>query len=82
MVQPGTIVEFDMIKKFTHIEPLDRGGTGDAHLFKDETTDILFAFKKYSPKDVSFIDEYYRRFVDEIKTLFNVHHSNIVRVYN
>ena len=41
-----------------------------------------FAFKKYAPKDLDYIDENYKRFVDEIKILFTISHPNIVRVYN
>jgi eukaryotic-like serine/threonine-protein kinase len=82
MIEPGTVVEFNRIKQFTHIKPLGQGGTGDTHLFKDETTDMLFAFKKYVPKDSNYIDELYERFVDEIKILFTISHPNIVRVYN
>lgn len=43
---------------------------------------MLFAFKKYVPKDFNYIDELYKRFVDEIKILFTISHPNIVRVYN
>ncbi|MGM0789880.1 MAG: protein kinase family protein [Bacillota bacterium] len=82
MLKPGTVVEFDRIKQFIHVKSLGQGGTGDTHLFKDETTDMLFAFKKYSPEDTTYIDEYYERFVEEIKILFNISHPNIVRVYN
>lgn len=82
MLKAGDIVEFDRIKQFRYIESLGEGGTGDTHLFKDETTDMLFAFKKYAPKDLDFIDEYYSRFVEEIKILFRISHPNIVRVYN
>lgn len=82
MIKPGTIVQFNKIKYFTHIDILGQGGTGETHLLKDETTDMLFAFKKYSPKDSQRIDEYYNRFVDEIKILFTISHPNIVRVYN
>lgn len=78
----GDIIAFDAKKSFTYIKPLGDGGTGDTHLFKDETTDMLFAIKKYVPKDTRFIDEYYKRFVDEIKILFNISHLNIVRIYN
>ena len=78
----GDIITFDAKKNFTYIKPLGEGGTGDTHLFRDETTDMLFAFKKYVPKDVRFIDEHYKRFVDEIKILFNISHPNIVRIYN
>lgn len=43
---------------------------------------MLFAIKKYVPKDKRYIDEHYERFVDEIKILFNISHPNIVRIYN
>lgn len=82
MLQPGTPVKFDRAKQFIHVKSLGEGGTGDTHLFRDETTDMLFAFKKYSPKDITYLDEYYERFVDEIKILFKISHPNIVRIYN
>ena len=81
-LQSGALIEFDRKKHFKYIKPLGSGGTGDTHLFEDETTDMLFAFKKYAPKDSNHIDEYYSRFVDEIKILFQISHPNIVRVYN
>ena len=76
------MVPFNVIKNFECIKSLGSGGTGHVYLFKDKTTDMLFAFKKYVSTDKDYIDEYYRRFVDEIKILFNLSHPNIVRVYN
>lgn len=78
----GDVITFDAKKNFTYTKPLGNGGTGDTHLFKDETTEMLFAIKKYVPKDTRFIDDHYKRFVDEIKILFNISHPNIVRIYN
>lgn len=78
----GDEIVFDVKKNFTYIKRLGSGGTGDTHLFKDETTEIYFAIKKYVPKDEKYIDEHYKRFVDEIKILFNISHPNIVRIYN
>ena len=78
----GEIITFDTKKNFTYVKPLGDGGTGDTYLFKDETTNMLFAIKKYVPKDPRYIDEHYSRFVDEIKILFNISHPNIVRIYN
>lgn len=78
----GEIITFDIKKNFTFVKPLGDGGTGDTYLFKDETTDMLFAIKKYVPKDVRYVDDHYARFVDEIKILFNISHPNIVRIYN
>ncbi len=82
MLKKGQIIEFDRKKEFKYVRPLGKGGTGDTHLFEDETTNILFAFKKYDPADLDRIEEYYNRFVDEIKILFKIAHPNIVRIYN
>ena len=76
----GDVITFNSKKAFTYIKPLGSGGTGDTHLFLDETTRIQFAIKKYVPKDSQFTDEDYRRFVDEIIILFNISHPNIVRI--
>lgn len=78
----GDIITFNTKKNLTYIKPLGAGGTGDTHLFLDETTGIQFAIKKYVPKDYRHVDEYYNRFVDEIVILFNISHPNIVRIYN
>lgn len=78
----GTEIKFDASKNFTYVKPLGSGGTGDTHLFKDETTDMQFAIKKYVPKDKNYIEDQYVRFVDEIKILFNISHQNIVRIFN
>lgn len=82
MLKSGEIIDFNKKKQFKYISPLGSGGTGDTHLFEDETTNILFAIKKYVPKDPKYTDEFYQRFVDEIKILFNLSHPNIVRIYN
>lgn len=82
MLKPGDIIEFDRKTQFKFIRSLGEGGTGDTLLFEDETTNMLFAFKKYSPKNPDYIDEYYSRFVDEIKILFKTSHPNIVRIYH
>lgn len=57
-------------------------GTGDTHLFEDETTKNSFRNKKICPKNGNDIDENYNRFVDEVKILFDISHKNIVRIYN
>ena len=51
-------------------------------MFCDQTTDTLFAIKKYAPKGSNDTEDGYQRFVQEVKILFNLSHPNIVRVYN
>ena len=67
----GDIITFNTKKNLTYIKPLGAGGTGDTHLFLDETTGIQFAIKKYVPKDYRHVDEYYNRFVDETVVLLS-----------
>lgn len=81
-IPTGQKIEFAGTKELKFIKSLGQGGTGDTHLFEDETTDMLFAIKKYAPKDLNYLDEFYSRFVDEIKILFKISHPNIVRIYN
>lgn len=81
-MEKGDIRRFNTEKDFKYIKELGQGGTGDTKLFLDPITNMQFAIKKYSPKNVEYIDEYYERFIDEIKILFNISHPNIVRIYN
>ena len=76
------IVTFDSSKQFKFIKNLGSGGTGDTNLFLDESVDMYFAIKKYSPRKENDIEECYKRFIDEIKILFTIFHKNIVRIYN
>lgn len=43
----GDLIVFDSKKNFKYIKSLGAGGTGDTHLFLDETTGIPFAIKKW-----------------------------------
>lgn len=78
----GQIMEFQQSKPFRYISRLGGGGTGETHLFEDPTTGIKFAIKKYVPANGNDRNECYKRFVDEIKILFNLSHPNVVRIYN
>lgn len=81
-METGEIVEFNRSKQFKYIRKLGEGGTGNTHLFLDDTTNMQFAIKKYCPQQEEYRNEFYDRFVDEIKILFNLSHPNIVRIYN
>ncbi len=83
-IEEGKILKFEAMKSIKYIKELGSGGTGNTHLFKDETTDMLFAIKKYepAPQNIDFKEELYNRFVDEIKILFKISHPNIVRIYD
>lgn len=83
-LEAGKVLNFKASKNFKYMEDLGSGGTGNTRLFKDEETDMLFAIKKYdpSPENETYRVEFYNRFVDEIKILFQISHPNIVRIYD
>lgn len=74
-------VVFDARKNMKFIRNLGDGGTGEAKLFYDQSVDMYFAIKKYNPKPGNNRDDCYKKFVDEIKILFQIFHENIVRIY-
>lgn len=76
------IITFDISKNMKCIKKLGQGGTGSTYLFLDESVDMYFAIKKYTPINESDREAYFTRFIDEIKILFKISHENIVRVYN
>lgn len=83
-IEEGKVLKFEAMKSLKYIKELGSGGTGNTHLFKDETTDMFFAIKKYepAPQNIEYKEELYKRFVDEIKILFKISHPNIVRIYD
>ena len=66
-LEKGNIINFDMKKKFKYIDALGQGGTGKALLFKDETTDMLFAIKKYETEDKEHEEESTRYYGEILK---------------
>lgn len=79
---PGEILKFIQTKEFTFQRYIGQGGTGTTVLVKDEVTDFQFVCKKYTPQDENRKEEYFQRFIDEIKIMFPIFHKNIVRIYN
>ena len=49
---------------------------------RDLTINELFVCKKYDREQKEYEDEFYNRFVDEIKIMYSVYHNNIVRIYD
>jgi len=78
----GEILKFIKTKEYTFQRYLGQGGTGTAILVKDEVTEFNFVCKKYTPYDEEKKEEYFKRFIDEIKIMIPVFHENIVRIYN
>lgn len=76
------VIKFLRQKDFAYIRDLGRGATGKALLLRDDMLGMYFACKKYSPIKGLEPDEYYQRFLNEIKIMMRVTNRNVVRVYN
>lgn len=76
------IIEFDQPKKYIFKKYIGQGGTGKTILVKDTITNFDFVFKKYSPQNENKREDYFERFVEEIKIMYPLFHDNIVRIYN
>ena len=78
-IEKGNIVNFDMKKKFKYVDSLGKGGTGKALLFKDETTDMLFAIKKYETEGESALSDRrgYHKSDEEVDELERLRRENL-----
>ena len=81
-MKEGQVITFDKPKKYEFIRPLSSGGTGKTILMRDTTINEQFVCKKYDPEQKEYEEEFYKRFVDEIKIMYSVYDKNIVRVYD
>lgn len=81
-MKSGDIIEFNKPKKYEFIKELMPGGTGKTILMRDPILDLKFVCKKYNPIQTEYWDEFYKRFIDEIKLMYSVYHNNIVRIFD
>lgn len=81
-MKEGQIIMFDKPKKYEFIRPLHAGGTGKTILMRDTTINEQFVCKKYDPEQKEYEEEFYTRFVDEIKIMYSVYDKNVVRIYD
>jgi len=76
------IIEFIRKKDYELIEELGQGACGKTVLLNDTTINQKLVCKKYCPLNKKFREDFFKRFIDEIKILYLLYHPNIVRVYN
>ncbi len=78
----GDIVAFLRKRDYTIVRELGQGACGKTVLLHDPQIDQHFVCKKYVPYLESERHDLFQNFVREIKLLHQVHHENIVRVFN
>lgn len=78
----GSFIPFLRRRDYVFERPLGQGACGETVLLRDDLIDSLFVCKKYSPIVESLRQELFKNFLREIKLLHQVHHQNVVRVFN
>lgn len=81
-MKAGQIINFSKPKQYEFVQPLGAGGTGKTILMQDTTINQLFVCKKYDPEQKEYEDDFYIRFVDEIKIMYSLYDPNIVRIFD
>lgn len=78
----GSPIPFLRRRDYVFMRPLGQGACGETVLLRDDLIDSLFVCKKYAPLAESLRQELFKNFLREIKLLHEVHHQNVVRVFN
>lgn len=81
-MESGEEIRFCKPKSYEFIKALKPGGTGKTILMQDTTINEKFVCKKYDPEQKEYEEEFYTRFVDEIKIMYSVYNNNIVRIFD
>ncbi|QDU14547.1 Serine/threonine-protein kinase PrkC [Gimesia maris] len=76
------LVTFLRKRDYILVSELGRGACGQTVLLHDDLINEYFICKKYCPQTESRRKEYFDNFVREIKLLHQLHHPNVVRVFN
>lgn len=82
MNTPGSVVHFLRRRDYVFLRILGQGACGQTVLLRDEMIGSDFVCKKYVPFSECHRQELFKNFLREIKLLHEVHHSNVVRVFN
>lgn len=78
----GSLIPFLRRRDYVLVRSLGQGACGETVLLRDDLIDSLFVCKKYSPIVETLRQELFKNFLREIKILHEVHHQNVVRVFN
>ncbi|MBV9397187.1 MAG: hypothetical protein JO062_04370 [Bryobacterales bacterium] len=81
-IQVNDVVKFIRRRDYRLVRELGQGACGQTVLLYDEQIGEYFVCKKYKPYSESQHEALFSNFVREIKLLHQVHHNNVVRVFN
>lgn len=81
-MKEGQLIRFKKPKEYEFIRQLTPGGTGKTVLMRDMTINELFVCKKFDPTQKEYEEEFFLRFVDEIKIMYSVFNNHVVRIFD
>lgn len=76
------LIQFIRQKDYILKEILGQGGCGQTVLLYDDSIDEYFVCKKYMPCDDEMRQTLFSNFSREVKLLYQIHHDNVVRIFN
>jgi serine/threonine-protein kinase len=82
VLTPGSVIPFLRRRDYVLLKRLGSGACGETVLLRDDVIESDFVCKKYSPIIESLRQDLFKNFLREIKLLHEVHHQNVVRVFN
>ena len=81
-MQENDVISFLRRRDYRFMRELGQGACGKTVLLYDDQIEEYFVCKKYLPYSESQREALFSSFVREIKLLHQVHHPNVVRVFN
>jgi serine/threonine protein kinase len=81
-LQENEIISFLRKRDYRFVRELGQGACGKTVLLYDDQIEEYFVCKKYLPYSESQRETLFSNFVREIKLLHQIHHPNVVRVFN
>ncbi len=82
MASTDDIIRFLRVRDYKLVRELGQGACGKTVLLHDDLIDEDFVCKKYVPYAEKQREALFQNFLREIKLLHQVHHPNVVRVFN
>lgn len=76
------IIHFIRNRDYKLVKELGSGACGQTVLLYDDQIEELFVCKKYQPCNETLRETLFAKFIQEIKLLHQLHHQNVVRVFN
>ena len=82
LVTPNSVISFLRRRDYLYVKSLGQGACGETILLRDDVIDRNFVCKKYSPFSETRREDLFAGFLREIRLLHEIHHPNVVRIFN